>query len=45
MDANKRASAEELLTHPFLEKACEKSKLAQSIEIVFLGNSLRMNGF
>lgn len=31
VDVEKRASATELLTHPFLEKACELTSLRQNI--------------
>jgi len=45
MNPELRAGAPEILEHPFLYKACKREKLVQAIEIVFLGNSLRMNGF
>jgi len=31
--------------HPFLEKAAPTNKLVHAISIVFVGDSLRMNGF
>jgi len=45
MNPDTRGSASELLSHPFIQKACDRKTLTQSIELVFLGNSLRMNGF
>jgi len=45
MNPNERPSAKTLLEHPFLKKAAPKSKLVHSIHLVFLGNSIRMNGF
>jgi len=44
-DPTTRPTAQILCQHNFLSKACPKKKLVQAIEIVFLGNSLRMNGF
>jgi len=45
MNPDERAGGPELLEHQFLQKACKREKLVQAIEIVFLGSSLRMNGF
>jgi len=45
MNPEQRGTAAELLEHPFIQKACKREKLVQAIEIVFLGSSLRMNGF
>lgn len=45
MDPDQRPSAEQLLEHPFIAKASPNSKLEQAISIVFLGDSLKMNGF
>jgi hypothetical protein len=34
-----------VVQHPFIAKAAPNSKLEQAISIVFLGDSLKMNGF
>lgn len=46
MDPERRASAAELLQDDWIvKKATSTSKLIQAMSIVFLGNSIRMNGF
>eukprot|EP00007_Cunea_sp_BSH-02190019_P002879 CAMPEP_0174229864 /NCGR_PEP_ID=MMETSP0417-20130205/745_1 /TAXON_ID=242541 /ORGANISM="Mayorella sp, Strain BSH-02190019" /LENGTH=781 /DNA_ID=CAMNT_0015307463 /DNA_START=107 /DNA_END=2452 /DNA_ORIENTATION=+ len=44
-DPAQRASAEDLLDHPFLDRACSTNKLVSLLEVVFLSNALTLNGF
>mmetsp|Transcript_9321 Transcript_9321/g.28779 ORF Transcript_9321/g.28779 Transcript_9321/m.28779 type:complete len:728 (+) Transcript_9321:132-2315(+) len=43
-DPSKRATAAELLTHPFLKKACPQKEMREVFETVFLRDTLRNAG-
>jgi ankyrin repeat protein len=41
----KRATSEELLTHPFMGKACKQADMKTLLRQIFMGNQLKQNGF